>query len=139
MQTKQKAEGILRKMFQGGLIKRMPKNHDDALFFLALAASSFDSQCVYSESEVNHHLVEWLVGFTQADEMDHVTVRRYLVDFQMLMRDASGTEYRTNQTVINNVIEPAGRSIQPRYVMEAVRVERLRRKRAATKTPISCT
>jgi len=126
--SKQQAEGRLRRLFQGGVIERIPRNSEDARLFLALAASSFDPRNVYSESGVNEQLKEWMDGFTCPDEMDHVSVRRHLVDSHFLLRDTSGATYRVNQAVINQVIEPAARSIQPRYVLEDVQREKKERK-----------
>ncbi len=121
----------MRRLLKGGVIRRMPKSRKDAEIILALAASSFDPRLAYSESEVNEHLSEWLAEFTSPVGMDHVTVRRYLIDYCFLMRDVSGTTYTTNQTIINSAIEPAARSIQPRLILEESERERQQRKRAA--------
>ncbi len=132
MIDKQQTEKVLRRLLKGGVMKRIPRNRTDAEIFLALAASTFDPRITYSETEVNEHLLEWMTEFFCTAAIDHVTVRRYLVDFYFLLRDASGTSYRTNQTIINKVIEPAARTIQLRYVLEDVQREKERRKRAAT-------
>ena len=110
----------------------MPKSTKDAEIVLALAAASFDPRLAYSEAEVNEHLAEWLAEFTSPIGMDHVTVRRYLIDYCFLLRDVSGTTYTTNQTIINLTIEPAARSIQPRLILEELERERRQRKQAAT-------
>lgn len=130
MINKQRAEGRLRKLFQGGVMKRIPRNSEDARLFLALAASSFDPRNAYSEAAVNEQLKEWMDGFTCPHEMDHVSLRRHLVDSHFVLRDKSGIAYRPNQAVINQVIEPAARSIQPRYLLEDVQRERKERKHA---------
>ena len=51
-----------------------------------------------------------------------------MVDIFMLLRDPHGRSYRTNQTVINQVIEPEARSVQPLLVMNEVAAERVKRK-----------
>ena len=130
MIKKQQTEIVIRRLLKGGVIKRIPRRKKDAEVFLALAASSFDPQSAYTESETNEHLIEWLAGFTCPFALDHVTVRRCLVDFCFLSRDQSGSSYTTNQTLIGNVIEPAARSVQPRYVLEEVQREKDQRKRA---------
>lgn len=107
----------------------MPRTRKDSEIFLALAASTFDPRAEYSEAEVNEQLLDWMRDFTCPIVMDHVTVRRYLVDFCFLLRDASGASYTTNQTIINKVIEPAARSIQPRDILEDIRREKEERKR----------
>ncbi len=132
MINKEKTKKILRRLFNGGAIRRIPRNRHDAKVFLALAASSFDPQVGYSEPEVNEHLLDWMESITCPDSIDHVTVRRYLVDFSFLLRDSKGTLYRTNQSAINRIIEPEARSIHPRYVLEEVSREREQRKHAST-------
>lgn len=130
MIDKQQTETVLRRLFKGGVIRRMPKNRKDAQTFLALAASNLDPQIKYSESEVNRELVDWMADITCPIGLDHVTLRRYLVDLCFLLRDASGSSYSANQTVINNAIDPSARSIQPRDILEDVQRERNQRKRA---------
>lgn len=131
MVNKQQTEKVLRRLLKGGVMKRMPRNRKDTKIFLALAASSFDPQNSYSENEINEHLIEWMADFTRPSALDHVTIRRCLIDHYFLSRDQSGSSYATNQTIINNVIDPAARSIQPRYIFEDVQREREIRKRAA--------
>lgn len=130
MIDKQQTETVLRRLFKGGVIRRMPKNRKDAQTFLALAASNLDPQIKYSESEVNRELADWMADITCPIGLDHVTLRRYLVDLCFLLRDASGSSYSANQTVINNAIDPSARSIQPRHILEDVQRERNQRKRA---------
>ena len=134
MISKQQTEKLLRRLLKGGVMKRMPRNRKDTEVFLALAASSLDPQDAYSESEINEHLIEWMADFTRPSALDHVTVRRCLIDHYFLLRDQSGSSYTTNQTIINKVIDPAARSIQPRYIFEDVQREREQRKRAAATT-----
>ena len=131
MKSKQQIEDVLRRLFKGGVIARIPRDRRDAKIFLALAASSFDPRVVYSETAVNEHLLEWMEDITSPASMDHVTVRRYLVDFYLLLRDASGSSYKANQTVIGKIIEPEARSIHPRYILETVQREKEQRKHAS--------
>lgn len=129
MIDKQQTEIVLRRLFQGGVIRRMPKTRKDTETFLALAASNLDPRIKYSESEVNKELAEWMADITCPIGLDHVTLRRYLVDLCFLLRDAPGSSYSANQTVINNAIDPSARSIQPRSILEDVQRERDQRKR----------
>ena len=131
MTTNEQTVMIFKRLLKGGVMKRMPRGRRDTEVFLALAASSLDPQMTYSESELNNLLTEWMEDFTSPMTMDHATVRRYLVDFGFLMRDQSGSSYTANQTVINKAIEPAARSVHPRYVLEGVQRERDQRKRLA--------
>ncbi len=79
-------------------------------------------------------LREWMRDFTCSINMDHVTVRRYLIDYRFLLREESGKDYRTNQIVINCTIEAAARSIDPQQIFCEVQEDRELRKRAANAT-----
>ena len=81
------------RLLNGGLIDSFPRKFSDTELLMALAASSFNAEQLYSEKEVNNHLVSWLEGFTSPFNIDHVTVRRYLVDLRFLGRDSSGAAY----------------------------------------------
>jgi hypothetical protein len=127
---KQQTEAILRRLFKGGVLEWIPRNSDDAAVVLALAASSLDPQRTYPETEVNEQLLDWMGSFC-GRSLDHVTIRRCLVDDSFLLRDSAGASYAANQAVINTVIEPAARSIRPQEIFDEVQLERARRKRAA--------
>lgn len=127
-------EMVMRRLVKGGLIKRLPKNRRDTEIFLALAASSLDPRARYSEPEVNVMLREWMRDFTCDVSMDHVSVRRCLVDYRLLLREESGKDYRANQVVINCTIEPAARSVDPQQIFYDVQEERELRKRAVNAT-----
>lgn len=124
-------ERILRNLFNGGVLRRLPKNKRHAEAFLALVASSLDSQAEYSEAELNRALADWMLGLSDPIHFDHVTIRRYLVDLGMLLRDADGSRYRTNQPVISRLIEVDARQVNPFQLFEDVRQERAMRRRQA--------
>jgi len=125
------AEIRFEKMFSAGRLSRMPKGRADTLLFLAVAASVLDPRKSYSEAELNDELETWMSDFVDARRFDHVTVRRYLVDFRLLLRDAPGSRYNTNQTMIHHTIEPEVRSIQPGLIYHSV--ERAREQRRASR------
>jgi hypothetical protein len=47
----------------------------------------------YSEKEINAELQKWVLQFGQRYGVDHVTLRRYLVDEKYLVRDSAGDAY----------------------------------------------
>ena len=53
-----------------------------------------DSDRRYTESQINDVLQEWSRDVAPAINSDHVTVRRFLVDYGHLERTADGTMYR---------------------------------------------
>ena len=126
--THDEVKGVFRRIFNGGEMRRLPKSRKDTEAVLALAVASLDPRATYSVAEVNEGLSEWMAGFVDPATMDHVTLRRCMVDIFMLLRDPHGRSYRTNQTVINQVIEPEARAVQPLLVMNEVAAERTKRK-----------
>ena len=121
-------ERIFRRLLKGGRLRRLPKSRRDTEVFLALAAAALDPRAVYAEPDVNDRLREWLEPFAL---IDHVTVRRYLVDYSMLLRDAAGSSYRANQAIISKVIDAEVRSLLPGDILLNLERERLNRKKAS--------
>ena len=70
--TKEEVEQLLRKLFKGGPVERVPRNRKDSEVFLALAASRIESRAVLTESEVNDQLSDWLGGLADPHYLDHV-------------------------------------------------------------------
>lgn len=128
--TKEEVEQLLRNLFKGGAVERVPRGRKQAEMFLALAASQVDSTAVVSEAELNEQLTAWLAVVANQQSLDHVTLRRYLVDFAFLLRDPEGQQYQTNQAVINRYIELEARSIHPGEIMAQVQQERSLRRQA---------
>jgi hypothetical protein len=128
--TRTDVEKLLRRLVNGGPIRRLPKSRKDTDLFLALAASVLDPRAAYAETEINEALQDWMREFTCPINLDHVTIRRYLVDHRFVLREETGTNYRTNQAIINSVIEPDARSVEPQLIFRAVQEEREQRKLA---------
>ena len=130
--SRPEVEDLFRKLFKSGdRLQRLPKNPRELEIVLALAASVMDPRAEYSEPELNEILAEWMSGFTNPRRLDHVTLRRFMVDYAFVLRDTPGTSYRSNQAVISAAIHPDARSVQPHLIYEsAVRERALRRRRA---------
>lgn len=123
-------ELLLARLLKSGRMKRLPKSHKEQKIFVALAASILDPRKAYNESELNEHLADWLSAFVRTNSLDHVTVRRYMVDLGFLLRDPEGRIYRTNQAVIGTVITPAARMVQPAQIFEEQSILRAQRRHA---------
>jgi len=65
----------------------------DFNLMLAAAAQSFAAGRCYSESEVNAVLQNWLMHEGSHLAVDHVELRRWLVDCRVLARDDYGRAY----------------------------------------------
>jgi hypothetical protein len=73
----------LAPFIRGGKLISLPVAHDRRRKILEhVAAQAFTARTYYEEKEINERLAAWCDG----GEVDHVTIRRYLVDFGLLER-----------------------------------------------------
>lgn len=70
---------------------RAPRDREILMKSITL---DLDEKRTYSEREVNAHLRRWKREIAPAIECDHVTLRRWLVDYGHLERTRDGKEYR---------------------------------------------
>ena len=113
----------LRRMLANGPLTALPKRSDDQALLLQLAASRLEPDRTYSEREVNEALEGWLGTFCSPCGIDHVTLRRLMVDSRLLARDKSGSAYRVNPDSID--VPKA----DPAQVLAEIMFEREARKR----------
>ncbi|MEO8526369.1 MAG: DUF2087 domain-containing protein [Caldimonas sp.] len=66
----------------------------DRALVLALAATSLEPGRDYREAEVNDRLLIWLDGPGAMLRVDHVELRRWLVDAGFVVRDGFGRAYQ---------------------------------------------
>ena len=76
---------------------------------------------------MNDILTTWLATFSAPYGIDHVTLRRMLVDARLLTRTTSGSTYSVNGAKADEIAAVA--QLVPSAVLEAVQAERQRRKR----------
>ena len=74
---------------------------DDLQLVLALAARCLPVGSVQSEREVNNALKGWLAATGAMLRVDHVELRRTLIDFQLWQRDGFGHAYRRLRSLAN--------------------------------------
>ena len=115
----------LRRMLANGPLTALPSRRGDVELLLQLAAARFESGQAYTEKNVNELLREWLATFSEPYGIDHVSLRRELVDARLLVRDASGKEYRLNPRRLRRDVPDAA----PADVLAEIREERAARKR----------
>ena len=72
----------------------LPKKPLDRQIVLISALLGLDRQRTYSEADFNAELQKWVLLFGQRYALDHVTLRRYLVDERYIVREASGGAYQ---------------------------------------------
>ena len=127
IQPRDETHRALKRMLSNGPLTAIPKRTSDQHLLVALAAAQFEPGKVYREGEVNGKLLAWLETFCESDGLDHVTLRRMLVDSRLLTRTKSGSTYELNQQSLAQV--QAVGEIDPRAVLEEIRAERESRKR----------
>jgi hypothetical protein len=104
----------------------MPKRPDDQVLIARLAGTRFRADKAYREADVNEVLKDWLATFSAPYGIDHVTLRRFMVDMQVLARDRSGSTYHLNR----GMLEGVDASVDPAQVLAEASAEReARRKR----------
>jgi len=121
------------RIVNAGPIDALPRRRADLDVLLALACARFQYGRAYREDEVNEELLVWLESFA-TNAVDHVSVRRELVDRQLLLRDAAGAAYRLNRAGLDALIDVSARTVDPGDVMSAVQLRREERKRARDAT-----
>lgn len=125
--NRDKAHRALRRLLANGPLTAVPKRPADQQLLVALAAAQFDAHSTYLEREVNERLRTWLETISEPFGIDHVTLRRLLVDSRHLIRTNSGSTYRLNLEKTREV--EAVQEINPADVLAEVRNARDQRKR----------
>ncbi|CAG0935873.1 hypothetical protein TFLX_04724 [Thermoflexales bacterium] len=72
----------------------LPKKPFERQIVLISAILGLDPARVYSESEFNGELQKWVLLFGRRYNLDHVTLRRYLIDERYIVRDNAGSAYQ---------------------------------------------
>ena len=102
---------------KGGGLGLPGKDRDQHILFKSMVLL-LDAQRSYSEKEINAAMKQWLVKIGRAIDIDHVTLRRYLVDEEYLLRDSAGSVYRVNDKHGTDRFEPGIDAILPGTVIE---------------------
>ena len=89
--TRQDVEGLLHRLLHTGSLQGFPKRPEHRDILLAVAAMTLIRRRPYAEPEVNEILLEWLASVRGA--IDHVTLRRRMVDCGFLRRTRDGSRY----------------------------------------------
>jgi len=122
------ARKALERLLAKGPLDRWPKRRGDLDIVLALACSAFERRRAYREHEVNERLNDWLARFTVPGTLDHVTIRRLMIDARLLLRDSAGRAYRLNPAKQQSM-PAAGSALDPGAVLVELTEQRERRKR----------
>lgn len=120
------AERALKRMLANGPLTAIPKRARDQDLLALMAAARFKAGVTYREGEVNDILAAWLATFSAPYGIDHVTLRRMMVDARVLVRTTSGSTYGVNGAKADEIGAVA--QLLPVAMLAAVQAERQRRK-----------
>jgi len=79
-----------------GVDTRLPRKRRDRHIIFKSIVHGFEADREYSEALVNEVLKSWLTRVGTELNVDHVTLRRHLVDEGYLSRDHEGAVYRVH-------------------------------------------
>ena len=71
-----------------------PRATRDREILMKSMTLDLDEQATYAERDVNEQLKRWKREIAPALDVDHVTLRRWLVDYGYLERTRDGKQYR---------------------------------------------
>ena len=125
--AKQEPQRVLERLLANGPLTGWPRRPDDQSLLVRLTAARFEAGRDYREAEVNDVVKEWLATFSAEYGIDHVTMRRALVDARLLVRDKSGALYRLDDAKRDELAQLRG--VEPAAVMKRAQEEREARKR----------
>jgi hypothetical protein len=117
----------LKRLLVNGPLTGYPARPADQELIIELAALKLDAAATYREPELNAVLKDWLATFCAPFGIDHVTLRRELVDRRFLSRDTAGASYAVNRERIAAVT--ADGTVEPGAVLAEIHHEREARKR----------
>jgi len=126
-QRREAAHKDLKRLLANGRLTAVPKRPADQQLLVALAAAQMEAHRSLLESEVNERLRSWLETISEPFGIDHVTLRRMLVDSRLLTRTTSGSTYQVNAARMEEI--DAVRGLEPLEVLAQVQDERDLRKR----------
>ena len=123
-------ETSMAKTFASGSSLDYPRKPQDRIVFLGALSIFLMARESYSEPDLNEAIAGRLRSFDVATELDHVTLRRYLVDAGYLLRDEAGVRYSIDRTALAADFDTPVLSLDAHEIVRQARIEREARKRA---------
>jgi hypothetical protein len=101
----------------------LPKKYDDQQILFKSILLTLDGDKKYTEVEINLAITKWLKEVGREIEVDHVTLRRGMVDNQFLIRDDEGKSYLVSDKR-DELFDPGINSVDPSLVVkEAIEIK----------------
>jgi len=115
-------EALFRRLLHSGRFAGFPRNPEHLDTVLAVAAGGLIRRRSYAEQEVNEVLTEWL-GSVGAG-LDHVTLRRRMVDCGFLKRATDGSRYFLNYPKVAGVLGDPPFEVDAGTILDDIAYER---------------
>ncbi len=113
---------VLRKVLPEARLNRIPRHPEHRNIVLAIFCLGLRRRYPYTEVELNELLQEQLHLMCAA--VDHVTCRRYLVDFGFVRRDRAGTRYFLNFPKVESTLSEEAMTSAADLVKDALNAKR---------------
>ncbi len=107
----------------------IPRRAEDRLLLAASVVSRLDPGRQYDEREINLVLVRWAGTFGYRFAVDHVDLRRMVVDLGLVKRDTAGRCYQVAGEATAALYDAGIRELDLEQVVEEARQERERKKK----------
>jgi TetR/AcrR family transcriptional regulator len=91
--TREEFEKRLIELFAQGRISAYPRKRRDRHILLKSIVLTLEDEKDYTEPEINEAIKSWLTGMFDPQGLDHVSLRRHLVDEGYLDRSRNGSRY----------------------------------------------
>jgi hypothetical protein len=108
--------------------KELPKKQSDRHIVLMSSVLKIKPVRHYSEKEINEQLQVWVIHFGRSFSLDHVTLRRYLIDDKYLVRDPAGGTYELVTAGLPHTFDESIRALDlEKLVAEAKQARELKK------------
>ena len=116
--------------------RELPKKQLDRHILLLSSILKLEPGRKYSEKELNEELQIWVIHFGRSFGLDHVTLRRYLIDEKVLIRDPAGGTYELAADGLPYTFDESIRALDlEKLVAEAKQARELRKQQYLKQLP----
>ena len=116
--------------------RELPKKPLDRHILLLSSILKLEPGRKYSEKELNEELQIWVIHFGRSFGLDHVTLRRYLIDEKVLIRDPAGGTYELAADGLPYTFDESIRALDlEKLVAEAKQARELRKQQYLKQLP----
>lgn len=108
----------------------LPRKRRDRHIFLKSVTLVLGHGHSYNEASINEALLSWLGAMGPGARMDHVSLRRYLIDEGYVTRDPAGRVYDVRPSeAAHSLFEPEVDGVDPLEIVRVARAEQEERRR----------